>query len=92
MGNNPVTTPAARIAVDRPTERTTSLTIPGISIMFVLAFARPTPLACTEAACRTKTSASRFVDKDQADARFADDATAAPPYNFLEGARFASRR
>ena len=35
IGSSPVTTPAARIAVDSPTERTTSPTMLGISIIFV---------------------------------------------------------
>ena len=37
MGRSPVTTPAARIAVDNPTDRTTSPTTPGISIIARLA-------------------------------------------------------
>ena len=53
IGSRPVTTPAARMAVDSPTERTTSPTTLGISIIAALACPIAEPLACTNPASPT---------------------------------------
>ncbi len=92
IGSSPVTTPAARIAVDSPTDRTTSPTTPGISIMFAPArFPLPPTFRlpdCTKPRGRA-TRARHFVDQDQRMVRFGRESGGAGRRDRRRGAAIA---